>query len=88
MPATKRTQFLMEPAEFRRLKGEARRRKTTLAELIRSAVRQVYFAESDAERTRRREAFDTILAIQLPFVIDWKEAKKEIESRFDDLAPE
>jgi hypothetical protein len=39
MAATRRTQLLMEPDEFKRLKDEAHNRRCSVAELIRSAVR-------------------------------------------------
>ena len=74
MGATRRTQFLMEPAEFRRLHAEARRRKTSVAELIRSAVRLVYLAP----KPERGPIVDSILRMRLP-KMDWKRAKKEIE---------
>ena len=44
MATTRRTQLLMEPEEFKRLQRLARRRKTSVADLIRSAVRQAYLA--------------------------------------------
>ena len=44
MSATRRAQLLMDPAEFRRLRAIARERKTSVAELIRSAVREAYLA--------------------------------------------
>ena len=42
MAATRRTQLLMDPDEFRQLRALARRKKTSVAELIRTAVRTVY----------------------------------------------
>jgi len=80
MPATRRTQLLMEPAEFRKLQEVARRRRTSVAELIRSAVREVYLAPGP----ERRPVVEAILAMALPR-IDWKRAKKEIEDGHADV---
>ena len=73
--ATRPTQFLMDPDEFKQLRALARRRKTSVAELIRCAVRESYL-QAPADRKPLVEA---ILALQLP-KIDWKNAKKEIEA--------
>jgi len=75
MPATRRTQLLMDPDEFRRLRSVARRRKTSVAELIRSAVRQAYLVTPP----ERGPIVDAILSMRLP-EISWKRAKKEIEA--------
>ena len=74
MSTTRRTQLLMDPAEFRRLQALARERKTSVAELIRFAVRQTYLAPV----AERGPIVDAIAAMRLPGV-DWKRAKKEIE---------
>ena len=67
MPVTRRTQLLMDPKEFRRLRALARRKKTTVAELIRSAVRATYLeAQPD-----RKAIVESILAMKLP-IIEWK----------------
>ena len=75
LPATRRTQLLMDPKEFERLHAQARRRKTSVANLIRSAVRAAYLTP-EAERAPIVEA---ILEMGLPKV-SWKRAKKEIEA--------
>ena len=75
MPATRRTQLLMNPDEFKQLRALARRRKTSVAELIRCAVRESYLkAPAD-----RKPLVEAILDLKLP-KIDWKKAKKEIEA--------
>jgi len=74
LAATRRTQILMEPEEFRRLQALARERKTSVANLIRSAVRDAYLAPV-AERGPIVEA---ILAMRLSMP-DWERAHKEIE---------
>lgn len=75
MAATRRTQLLMDPREFRRLRRVAQRKRTSVAELIRSAVRQVYFSRPP----KRRATVEAILGMRLPGV-DWRSAKKAIES--------
>jgi len=75
MAATRRTQLLMNPDEFKRLRALARRRKTSVAELIRCAVRESYVkAPPD-----RKPLVDAILDMRLPN-IDWRRAKKAIEA--------
>jgi len=80
MAATRRTQLLMEPGEFRRLRAEARRRNTSMAELIRSAVRATYLSQEPD----RRPIVEAILHMDLP-VMDWKRVRKEIESAHADI---
>ncbi len=80
MPATRRTQLLMEPEEFRKLQAAARRRRTSVAELIRSAVRDTYLSPA----SDRRPVVEAILAMSLPGVA-WKRAKKEIEAGHADV---
>ena len=75
MPATRRTQLLMDPVEFRQLRALARRRKTSIAQLIRAAVRQAYLSPPPDRRT----ALEAILKLKLP-KMNWKKVKKEIES--------
>ena len=75
MATTRRTQLLMEPEEFKRLQRLARRRKTSVADLIRSAVRQAYLAP----RLQPGPIIDAILGMRLP-VADWKRARKDIEA--------
>ena len=75
MAATRRTQLLMNPDEFKQLRALARRRKTSVAELIRRAVRQSYLQRP----VDRKPLVDAILCLKLPKV-DWKKAKKGIEA--------
>jgi hypothetical protein len=75
MAATRRTEVLMNPDEFGQLRVLARRRKTSVAALIRCAVRQCYL-KAPADRSPHVEA---ILDLKLPN-IDWRSAKKEIEA--------
>ncbi len=75
MPATRRTQLLMDPDEFRRLRALARRKKTSVAELIRAAVRTVYLSPP----RDRKAIVQDILKMNLPSM-DWKKVRKEIEA--------
>ncbi len=75
MAATRRTQLLMEPDEYKRLQREARRRKVSVAQLIRSALRRTYLAE----QSDPLPIVEAIVSMALPH-IDWKKAKKEIEA--------
>ena len=62
MAATRRTQLLMDPDEFRRLRALARRKKTSVAELIRTAVRTVYLTPPPD----RKAIVEDILKMNLP----------------------
>ncbi len=80
MAATRRTQLLMEPAEFRRLQAAARARKTSVAQLIRSAVREKYLApEPD-----KAALVEAIVGMRLP-AVDWKRARRQIEEARADV---
>lgn len=76
MPATRRTQLLMDPDEFRCLRAVARRRKTSVAELIREAVRATYLSPPPAER---KSVVEAIVQMKLPGM-SWKKVRKEIEA--------
>jgi hypothetical protein len=80
MAATHRTQLLMEPEEFKRLKTEAHRRGCSVAELIRSAVRQIYLEPAPP----KEQIVEAILSMKLP-KIEWERAKKDIESAHANL---
>lgn len=75
---TKRMQVLVEPEEYERLEELARRRGTSVAELIRAAVRRCYFPASD----ERRAAVEDILTMRVP-VDDWDEIEGEISEGRD-----
>ena len=75
MPVTRRTQLLMDPEEFRRLRAVARRKKTSVAELIREAVRETYLKP----QPNRRALVEAILQTKLP-TMEWKKVRKEIEA--------
>lgn len=76
MGATRRTQILMDPDEYRRLRDLARRKRVSVGELVRTAVRTTYFEPRSADK---KAALEEILRMNLP-VISWRRAKKEIEA--------
>jgi Ribbon-helix-helix protein, copG family. len=76
---TKRVQVLMDPAEFETLERLAKKRGTSVAELMRQAVRSHLLDQ--AAVARRRAAFRRFLELpQIPLP-PWKELKAEIEAR-------
>jgi hypothetical protein len=75
MPVTRRTQLLMEPDEFRRLRALARRNKTSVAELIRTAVREKYLTPAQPDR---KALVAAIVNMNLGDM-DWDKVRSEIE---------
>ena len=61
--------------EFKQLRARAPRRKTSVAELIRYAIRVSYIKAP----VDRKPLLEAILDLKLP-KIDWKKGKKEIEA--------
>jgi hypothetical protein len=82
MAATKRAQILMEPEDYRRLEEIARRRNASVAELIRTAVRERYLGGG----AQRRAGVDSICSMNLP-VIAWADAEAEIAEQHGDVLP-
>lgn len=76
MKANRRTQILMDPEEHRRLRELARRKKTSVGELIRTAVRATYLA---TRKPDRKPIVEAILQMNLP-AISWNRARREIEA--------
>lgn len=74
MPVTRRTQLLIDPEDYRRLRSLARRRKVSIAELVRKAIRTAYLQPQPPDRSALVEA---ILHMNLPGT-SWKGARKEI----------
>ena len=62
MGQTRRAQILMEPETYHRLEEMARRERTSVAELIRRAVREKY----GTDRPGRQAALEKILSMDLP----------------------
>lgn len=76
MKANRRTQILMDPEEHRRLRELARRKKTSVGELIRTAVRATYLTPRKPDR---KPIVEAILQMNLP-AISWNRARREIEA--------
>ena len=74
MAPTRRAQILMEPEEFRRLRSLARKRKTSVANLIRSAIRKPYLAPLP----ERRPIVEAILGMRLTLP-DWERVREELD---------
>jgi len=79
MAAGRRFEFLMDTDQFEQLRALARRRKTSVGELIRRAVREFCFTPP----ADRKPLVDAILDLRLPN-IDWTKAKQDIESAHAD----
>ncbi len=71
---TKRLQILLPPHMWDRLRVLARERRTSVAELIRDAVEQVYFP--DQPSTTPLDAVRRLGAMDLP-VADWEQMEAE-----------
>lgn len=82
MAATKRAQILMEPTDYRRLEEIARAQNVSVAELIRTAVRDRYFGDEAG----RRASVEVICSMGLP-VISWVEAEAEAIEGHGDVLP-
>jgi len=81
MGTTRRTQLLMDPDEYRRLRDLARRQRTSVGALIRTAVRATFL---EAPKANRKSIVEAILKMNLP-TTRWERARKEIEAGHADL---
>lgn len=72
---TKRLQVLFPPALLDRLQVLARERRTSIADLIRTAVEQVYFPDRPSAVTPL-DAVQKLAAMDLP-VADWERMEAE-----------
>jgi predicted DNA-binding ribbon-helix-helix protein len=79
---TQRAQILMEPAEYRRLEALARRRKVSVAELVRQAVKACYLTE----RPAGANLADAIAGMALP-VGDWEAMEADLLQGYDERLP-
>jgi len=70
MDRTRRVRFLMDSEEYERLEEMARGRRVSVADLIRSALREKCLLPEE----RRRIAAERICSMNLP-VGDWTEAR-------------
>lgn len=76
MHNSRRTEILMDPDEYRLLRDLARRERTSLSELIRTAVRMTYLEPKQGDK---RAAIGAILQLKLP-AVSWRRALREIEA--------
>jgi hypothetical protein len=79
MAKTKRVQVLMEPEEFELLEGLARKRGSSVSDLMREAARAQFLAE--VERSRRARAVQQFLSLPDTPMPDWESLEREIEER-------
>jgi hypothetical protein len=63
---TKRLQVLFEDAEMREIQRAARRKRVTVAEWVRQAVRQARHAESTPDSTEKLAALHRALRHEFP----------------------
>ncbi len=71
---THKTTLLLSPEEHRRLVREAQKHQTTMGEMIRRAVRKLYFSRPKANN---RKTWNKLFQMKAP-VGDWKEMEDEI----------
>lgn len=76
MPLNKRVEVLFDQEKFSYLEELARRKKTSVGNLIREAVAMVYL---DADLAKRREAVRWLTSQDFDFQGDWDTLKKDLE---------
>jgi hypothetical protein len=85
MAKTKRVQVLMEPKEFDQLERVARKRGSSVSDLMREAARAQYLVDFD--RSRRSRAAQNFLGLPDVTLPDWKAIKNELADRHDETVP-
>ncbi|MFY9820104.1 MAG: ribbon-helix-helix protein, CopG family [Thermoanaerobaculia bacterium] len=83
MAQTRRAQITIEPEEYRQLEALANQQGTSVANLVRTAVRERYLTRS----TRRREIVQEIFRLQAPIEEDWSTIEEEIARAHADGLP-
>ena len=76
MARTKSVHVWMDPEEYQRLEDIARRRKESVSELIRKAVKERYLLEGP----NKNEAVQRILQVEIDLP-EWDVLEKEITER-------
>jgi hypothetical protein len=72
----RRVQILLDRDRYRRIAEEARRRKTSVAQVVREAIDKAF----PSDLTRKRAAADRILAAPtMPVPEDPKDLKRELD---------
>ena len=82
MAQTRRAQILMEPEEYEHLEHLAQQEGSSVAELIRTAVREKYLTD----RQERIRAVEEICRMNLPFS-DWESLDDEVAAAHGDGLP-
>ncbi len=85
MAKTERVQVLVEPKEFERLERVARKRGSSVADLMREAGRAQDLV--DTGRTRRSRAAQSFLSLPHVALPDWEEFKHEFADHHDQTLP-
>jgi hypothetical protein len=83
MAQTRRAQITIESEEYRQLESLANQQGTSVAELVRTAVRERYLTGS----ARRREIVQEIFRLQAPIEEDWSTIEEEIARAHADGLP-
>lgn len=78
MAHTRHAHILMEPLEYEQLERIARQRRTSVAELIRRAVRESYLQQPSAEG----DPVARLAALQLELP-RWEELARELDEAYD-----
>ena len=76
MVLRKRVEVLFDPEKFSYLEQIARREKTSVGNLIREAVAQVYLV---SVLEKRQEAVQWLTGQEIDFGADWEQLKSELE---------
>lgn len=72
----RRLQILLDEERYRRVSGEARRRKTSVAQVVREAIDEAI----PSDQARRRSAARRILEVDpMPVPRDPRDLKREVE---------
>jgi hypothetical protein len=85
MAKTKRVQVLMEPREFALLERVARKRGSSVSDLMREAARAQYLL--DVDRSRRSRATEDFLRLPDATLPDWKAVKQQLADLHDKNVP-
>jgi hypothetical protein len=83
MVPTRTAQITIEPEEYRRLESLAEQMGVSVADLIRTAVRERYLSRSPS----RREIVQEILRLEVPIEEDWDQIEEEISRAHADGLP-
>jgi hypothetical protein len=83
MAQTRRAQITIETGEYQQLESLAYRKGVSVADLIRTAVRERYLTRP----TSRREIVQEIFRLEVPIEEDWSSIEEEISRAHADGLP-